>query len=459
VQQIAVVGAGYVGLVTGACLAELGNVVTCIDNDPVKFASLREGEVPFFEPGLQELVARNQAAGRLGFRADVADGIKGRQIVFIAVGTPTGPDGQLDLRAIREAAQVIAESLDGPKIVVNKSTVPVQTADLVAGIISERNRGDHPVSVVSNPEFLREGSAVADFMKPDRIVIGVGDAHAEAALRELYAPLHAPIVVTDARTAEMIKLTANAFLAVKISFINEIANICEHNGADVNDVIAGAGSDARIGMQYMNPGLGFGGSCIPKDLRALVQIAEKSQVPARVLRAALEVNRERVDRAVQRLSELLDGLNGKRLAQLGLSFKPETDDIRESPAIALAKQLASEGAQLTVHDPVATEKAARVLGDSVRYAGSPYDAAADADAVIVATEWREYTQLDFTRLRAQMAGVVLFDLRNVYDPETVASHDLMYAGVRSTGAVNEPERASSQTARGHETTETITPSA
>jgi UDPglucose 6-dehydrogenase len=428
-HRIAVIGCGYVGLVTGACLAELGNRVTCIENEPDKLAILEAGGVPFYEPGLAELAARNRAAGRLGFAASAAAGLEGARIVFIAVGTPMLPNGHADLQYVRVAARQIAESLDSPKLVVNKSTVPVETGDLVAAIIREHKRSEHEVHVVSNPEFLREGSAIADFMHPDRIVIGVHDARAETLMRELYAPLGAPIISTDVRTAEMIKYTANSFLAAKISFINEIAAICERVGADVKDVVRGAGTDKRIGMAFMNPGLGFGGSCFPKDLRALRAIAGSNGQATSMLDAVLAVNARQVSRTRERLAVALGGLSGRRIGLLGLAFKPGTDDVRESPALALALELLDAGARIAAHDPAAIATASRVLGDRVAYVLDVYEAARDADALVIATDWNEYKQLDFDVVRERMRGDVVFDARNVCDPKDVLSSDLRYFGV------------------------------
>jgi len=428
-HRIAVIGAGYVGLVTAACLAELGNSVVCIDADVNKIAKLARDESPFYEPGLAELVRRNQQAGRLAFTSDVPAGVKDRDIIFIAVGTPTSSDGQLDLRYVRQAALDIAAALDGPKIVVNKSTVPVQTADLVASLIEEAKIAGHAVSVVSNPEFLREGSAVADFMHPDRIVIGVDHAGAEAVLRDLYAPLGAPIIVTDPRTAEMIKLTSNAFLATKISFINEIAALCDAVGADVRDVVAGAGADKRIGAACMQPGLGFGGSCLPKDVLALLQIAKRSGTSVQLLDAALAVNSAQVDFVAARLATLVGGVRGKTIGVLGLAFKPGTDDVRESPAIALVRLLVRDGGIVQAHDPASGANAKRELGDALRIVDGPYDAASGAAALAVATAWNEYVELDLAELRRRMSGDVLFDARDVYDPRKVVEAGFTYAGI------------------------------
>ncbi|MBV8081976.1 MAG: UDP-glucose/GDP-mannose dehydrogenase family protein [Candidatus Eremiobacteraeota bacterium] len=428
-HRVAVIGTGYVGLVAGACLAELGNDVACIDVDAAKIATLQLGRSPFFEPGLDELAQRNRQAGRLAFTTDLPAGILERDIVVIAVGTPTTDEGHLDLRHVRQAALDIAAALDGPKIVVNKSTVPVQTADLVHSLIEEAKAADHAVTVVSNPEFMREGSAVADFMHPDRIVIGVDHPGAEAVLRDLYAPFGAPIIVTDPRTAEMIKLTSNAFLAAKISFINEIAAVCDLVGADVRDVVTGVGADARIGAACMQPGLGFGGSCLPKDVLALHRIAARTGASTRLLDAALAVNAAQVEHVISRLATLLDGLDHKTIGVLGLAFKPGTDDVRESPALVLARGLAGRGARVQAHDPVAVANAAAELGDAVAFVDGPYDVATGADALVLATAWNEYTELDLGDLRRRMRGDVLFDARDLYDPRKVSAAGFTYAGI------------------------------
>ncbi|TAM77166.1 UDP-glucose/GDP-mannose dehydrogenase family protein [bacterium] len=428
-RHIAVVGTGYVGLVTGTCLAELGNKVVCIDSDARKVDALEQGRLPFFEPGLLELVLRNQHGGRLSFAREVAEGTRGSEVIFIAVGTPMADDGHADLRHVREVAMQIARSLDSPKVVVNKSTVPVETGDLVASIIREHKTSDYDVHVVSNPEFLREGSAIADFMKPDRIVLGVETPVAEGLMRALYAPLEAPIIVTDVRTAEMIKYTANAFLATKISFINEIAAICEHVGADVKDVVIGAGSDRRIGAAFMNPGLGFGGSCFPKDVMALQCIAEGHGLKPRILDAVLTVNERQIERACTKITEALGNLKDRRVGLLGLAFKPNTDDVRESPAIALAERLIAGGATVAAHDPVAIETARERLGDRVLYMNDYYESANDAEALVIATDWNEYKQVDFSMLRKLMKGRFIFDMRNIYDPSDAEAQGFVYVGV------------------------------
>jgi len=428
-HRIGVMGAGYVGLVTAACLAELGNAVVCMDSNAEKIALLRVGILPFFEPGLLELVSRNHHGGRLRFADSPSDCVRASDIVFIAVGTPMAPDGQADLSQIRTAALDIAAFIDGPRIVVNKSTVPVQTADYVADLIRSRMSENHAVCVVSNPEFLREGTAIADFMRPDRIIIGVVNARAEETMRELYAPLEAPIFVTDARTAEMIKYTANAFLAAKISFVNEIASICEAVDANVKDVISGAGSDKRIGVTYMNPGLGFGGSCLPKDVLALHRMAQRAGVVPRMLDAILAVNQLQVDLLLENLQHTVGPLESKRIGLLGLAFKANTDDIRESPAVAVARRLSEAGALVRAHDPAAIENARALLGDSIAYVSTSYEAANDADALVVATDWNEYKHIDFTMLKKLMAAPVLLDGRSLYDRRKVQASGLTYVGL------------------------------
>lgn len=429
-KQIAVIGTGYVGLVTGTCFAELGNHVTCVDIDPAKIEKLQKGELPFFEPGLLELVTRNAHAGRLKFSNSVADGIARAAVVFIAVGTPMSDDGHADLTGVREAAIAIAKNLNSDKIVVNKSTVPIETGDLVHALIREHNRGQYRASVVSNPEFLREGSAVADFMMPDRIVLGInGDRDVESAMRELYAPLDVKVLVTDVRTAEMIKYAANAFLAMRVSFINEIAKICERAGANVRDIIAGAGADHRIGTAFLNPGLGFGGSCFPKDVLALLRIAERWGVVPRLLDSTLEVNAEQIVWCADRLEARLGSLTGKRIGLLGLSFKANTDDVRESPAIAFARELVKRGASVVAHDPQAIQTARAVLGETIEYAEETPSVARNADAIVVATDWNEYKQIDFADLKSAMKNALLFDARNMYNEEELRTAGWKYLGV------------------------------
>ncbi|HEX3463914.1 MAG TPA: UDP-glucose/GDP-mannose dehydrogenase family protein [Candidatus Elarobacter sp.] len=428
--RLAIVGAGYVGLVTGACFAELGNAVVCVDNDERKITTLRGGAVPFFEPQLTEMTQRNVQAKRLSFTTDLRAAVAESDVIFIAVGTPMRGDGYADLSAVRAVARGIGAALNGPKLVVSKSTVPVETGELVSAIIRENASADHPVRVVSNPEFLREGSAVADFLHPDRIVIGTADPEAERIMRDLYAPLNAPLVVTDVRTSEMIKYAANAFLATKISFINEIANICELLDVDVRDVCRGIGYDQRIGTSFLNPGIGYGGSCFPKDVRALEQLAVARDYPAPLLHAVELVNRRQVERTVTKLERALGGLRDRVVTVLGLSFKPNTDDIRSAPAINVVQRLVDRGVRVRAHDPVAAPHARRELpGDEISFHDDIYDAIAGADAVLLATEWNEYRALDFARCAGAMRGDVFVDGRNVFDGAKAAAAGLRYFGV------------------------------
>ena len=442
--QISIVGAGYVGLVTGTCFAELGNHVVCVDSDATKIDALRRGVVPFFEPGLEELVNRNINSGRLTFETSIRASLRDASVIFIAVGTPMGDDGHADLSYVKQAALDIAQSLVAPIIVVNKSTVPVETGNLVATIIREHQTSKHEIHVVSNPEFLREGSAILDFMKPDRIVLGVDNPDAEAIMRDLYAPLEAKIIATDVRTAEMIKYAANCFLATKISFINEIAAICEDVGADIKDVVAGIGSDERIGPSFLNAGLGFGGSCFPKDVMALAKIAESRNIPARILESVLAVNRDQIAKVVSKIDRHLGGISGKRLAMLGLSFKPNTDDLRESQAMNLVRALSALGATIVAHDPVAMEKARLELVDvdNVTLVPSAYETVNNADALILATEWNEYRQVDFDVIRKLMKGDLVVDTRNIYDPAKLMDLGLRYVGIGRKTHVKSFERES-----------------
>jgi len=428
-KRVAIVGAGYVGLVTGTCFAELGNAVTCVDNDASKIARLEAGEIPFYEPSLSEMVSRNVEARRLSFTTDIALAVRECEIVFIAVGTPMRPDGHADLSNVRAVAREIGLALNGPKIVVSKSTVPVETGETITSIIREHARADHLVNVVSNPEFLREGSAVADFLRPDRVVIGTNDPDTERVMRDLYGPLDAPIVVTDARTSEMIKYAANAFLATKISFINEIANICELLDVDVRAVCLGIGYDQRIGTKFLNPGIGYGGSCFPKDVRALEQLAVERDYAAPLLHAVELVNRRQLERTVMKFERELGGLNGRVVAVLGLAFKPNTDDIRDAPALGIIQRLLDRGAVVRGHDPVANDAARLVIQGDVVFHDEMYAAVAGADALLLATEWNEFRTLDFARCAAAMRGDLIVDGRNIFDPEKVRAAGLRYLGI------------------------------
>ncbi len=427
-KNICVLGAGYVGLVTGACFADLGNKVICLDIDEPKIEALNRGDVPIYEPGLTEVLLRNVHSRRLNFTTSYEDALKTAEFVFIAVGTPSGVDGEADLQYVRMAAKSIAKVMDHPLIIINKSTVPVGTGDWVADIIKKHQEEPIPFWVVSNPEFLREGSAIHDFMNPDRVVLG--SLHHEAAekVAQLHLPLRTTIQITDLRTAEMIKYASNAFLATRISFINEIATICERLGADVKEVAVGMGYDKRIGPAFLDAGLGFGGSCFPKDVRALEHMALIHDAHPQLLRAVLDINRHQRRQVVVKLRQMLGGLNERRVGLLGLSFKPNTDDMREAPAVDIARQLDREGAYVQAYDPVSGEIAARMLPD-VCLAESVYEVAKDADALVVVTEWNEFRHLDMGRIRRNMAGNVLLDGRNIWDPEEMAGLGFVYSGV------------------------------
>jgi UDPglucose 6-dehydrogenase len=433
-MNVAVIGTGYVGLVTGTCLADFGHSVVCVDNASARVEALRNGRIPFYEPGLGELVARNASAGRLSFSGNVADAVRGCSVLFVAVGTPEAASGAADMTQIAAVASEIAPHLGGYQVIVTKSTVPVGTGDWLRGYLQERVDPSVEFDVVSNPEFLREGSAVSDFMRPDRVVIGTRSERAAAIMRELYRPLYlieTPLVVTDVETAEMIKYASNAFLAVKIGFINEIANLCERVGADVHVVAKGMGLDKRIGPKFLHPGPGYGGSCFPKDTRALAVLGDQHEAPQRIVGAAIEVNARQQQLLIAKIEHLLDGIRGRRIAVLGLAFKPNTDDVRESPAVFVCRALAGGGAQVTAFDPVAAAAAARLLEDvasMVTLSDDLYEAASGADAVVIMTEWNEFRGVDLERLRGLMKTPVIIDARNVLDPAQTRAAGFTYAG-------------------------------
>jgi UDPglucose 6-dehydrogenase len=427
-KNIAVIGTGYVGLVTGVCLSDLGNRVVCVDIDEEKVQKLNQGVMPIYEPGLEDLVERNVRAGRLSFTTSYSEGLQGAEFVFVAVGTPEGVDGEADLRYVRMAARSIAGVMDHPVIIVNKATVPVGTGDWVADIIRQYRNGDIDFAVVSNPEFLREGSAISDFLAPDRVVLGSLDREAAEKVAQLYLPLRTTIMITDLRTAEMIKYASNAFLATRISFINEIANICEALGADVKEVATGMGYDARIGHGYLDPGIGYGGSCFPKDVKALTYMAEIKGRHPQLLRAVMEINDDQRRQVVRKLDQALGGLRGKTVGLLGLAFKPNTDDMREAPALHLARMLTSAGAHVRAYDPVARPVAQRVL-PQVELAEDAYDLAQGCDALVVVTEWNEFKNLDLVRIGDLMTGNVLIDGRNIYEPEQIKELGFYYRGI------------------------------
>jgi len=427
-KQICVVGVGYVGIVTAACFADLGNQVIALDINEAKVEGLKRGEMPIYEPGLKELIDRNVRAGRLTFTTSYEEGLDGSEFVFIAVGTPSGVDGEADLRYVAAAARSIATTMKEPLIVVNKSTVPVGTGDWVADIIRSHQPKPIPFSVVSCPEFLREGSAISDFMQPHRTVLGSLEREAADKVAQLHLPLRAPIVITDLRTAEMIKYASNAFLATKISFINEIANICEALGADVKEVAAGMGYDKRIGVAFLDAGLGYGGSCFPKDVKALSYMAAEKGRHPQLLNAVMEINDDRRPMAVNHLGEILGTLSGKVIGLLGLSFKPNTDDMRDAPAITISDALLAQGARVRAYDPVAMDIAKPLL-PSVEMCPDPYTMAKDCDALMVVTDWNEFKQLDLEQLRAAMAQPVIFDGRNIYEPAVMRRMGFIYYGV------------------------------
>jgi UDPglucose 6-dehydrogenase len=431
-MRIAMIGTGYVGLVSGACFADFGHSVTCIDKDAGKIAALQKGEIPIYEPGLNQLVASNAAAGRLDFSLDLKDAVAQADAVFIAVGTPSRRgDGHADLSYVHAAAREIAENLKGFTVVITKSTVPVGTGDDVERIITETNpKAD--VIVASNPEFLREGAAIRDFKHPDRIVVGTEDERARKVIAEIYRPLYlnqAPIMYTGRRTAELIKYAANAFLATKITFINEIADLAERTGADVQEVARGIGLDNRIGGKFLHAGPGFGGSCFPKDTRALVKTAQDHGVPLRIVEAVLAVNDTRKRAMARKVAAVLGGnLRGRTVGVLGLTFKPNTDDMREAPSIPLITALQDLGATVQAYDPVGMDQAKLELPD-VTYCDSPYSCAAKADALVIVTEWEQFRALDLTRLKKEMAQPVIVDLRNIYHPDEMAEHGFTYESV------------------------------
>lgn len=432
-MNIAVVGTGYVGLVTGACFSEFGNHVVCVDNDSHKIDRLKRGELPIYEPGLDALVERNVKAGRLDFTTDLRAAVERTLVVFIAVGTPQGNDGRADLSFVREVARAVAEHLDSYKVVVTKSTVPAGTGTEIREIIQKYRKASHAFSVASNPEFLREGSAIEDFLRPNRIVIGCEDEMAAAIMKDLYRPLYlieTPVVLTDVVTAEVIKYASNAFLATKISFINEMADLCEKVGADVHDVARGMGLDQRIGRKFLHPGPGYGGSCFPKDTRAILELARDNDLPLKIVSAVIEVNDARIGGALGKIRRAVGGsLKGSSVGLLGLTFKPNTDDLRESPAMAILDGMLTDGASVRAYDPIGMPIASQVPRSGVTYCEDEYQAASGVDVLVVATEWNQFRALDLDRLKAAMAKPVIVDLRNVYEPATMRAKGFQYGCV------------------------------
>jgi UDPglucose 6-dehydrogenase len=427
-KNICIIGTGYVGLVVGTCLADLGSQVTCVDIDEEKIETLKAGGMPLYEPGLEEMVKRNAQAGRLSFTTSYTEGVQGSDFVFIAVDTPAGTEGEADLKYVRTVAQGIAEVMTHPLIIVNKSTVPIGTGDIVAEIVRKHLKDDIPFAVVSNPEFLREGSAVHDFLNPDRIVLGSTNREAAEQVAQLYLPLRAPIIITDLRTAEMIKYASNAYLANRLSFINEIASICERLGADIKEVAAGMGYDKRIGHDFLDAGVGYGGSCFPKDVRALEHMASIHGCHPQLLRAVMEINRDQRRQMIQKLRDILGSLREKTIGILGLSFKPNTDDMRDAPAVEIIHLLQNEGARIRAYDPMAMDTARRVLSD-VTLCHDPYQAAEGCEALVVVTEWNEFKHLDMARIKRLMRQQVLIDGRNIYEPEEMQTLGFTYRGV------------------------------
>jgi UDPglucose 6-dehydrogenase len=429
--DIAVIGTGYVGLVTGAGLADFGNDVVCVDIDGKKIEALKQGKIPIYEPGLDKIVNRNVSEGRLQFSTDLPDAIRSSRAIFIAVGTPPKADGSADLRYVEEVARTIAKYMNGPKLVITKSTVPIGTGRMIEKILAESG-SEFRSSVASNPEFLREGSAIEDFMRPDRVVIGASDPESASLMKEIYAPLHSleiPFVVTNVESAELIKYAANGFLATKISFINEIAVLCELLGGDVQDVARGIGLDSRIGSKFLQAGPGFGGSCFPKDTSAVADIARRYGYEFEIIEAVLRVNDNIKQRMVRKVVTALRGsVKGKTIAVLGLAFKPETDDMRDSPTIPLINGLQKEGANIRAYDPQAMDNAARFFAD-VTFCRDAYETADGADALVIATEWNEFRALKLERIRTRLKQPVIIDLRNVYDPERMKIEGFTYVSV------------------------------
>lgn len=433
-MHITVIGTGYVGLVAGAGLADFGMHVICVDKDKEKIDTLLGGGIPFYEPGLKELVERNVANGRLSFSSELAPAVEQSLVVFLGVGTPSDGNGGVDLSAIKAVALELASAMNDYKVIVTKSTVPVGTNRWIKAMIDEHKRRPVEVDIVSNPEFLREGAAVEDFMRPNRVVLGSDSPRALAIVKDIYRPLYlieTPFVVTGLETAEIIKYASNAFLATKISFINEVANLCEKIGADVHDVARAMGLDRRIGPKFLHPGPGFGGSCFPKDTEAFVKIGRDFGSPVRIVEAVMAVNQSQKERMVEKTDAIIEGgMSGRKIAVLGLSFKPNTSDIREAPAIFLVERFLKKGAQVSAYDPAAMDEFRRIFGpDKVSYAADPYAAVEGADAMVLLTEWNEFRNLDLTRVKELMASPAVVDLRNVYDPFKMRSIGFRYSCV------------------------------
>ena len=427
-MNICIVGVGYVGLVTGTCFAEFGNHVICVDKDEQRIGSRQQNIIPIYEPGLEEMVKRNQSAGRLNFTQDVNEAVEKSLAVFIAVGTPSDSEGSANLEYVYQVAETIGELMTGYKIIVTKSTVPVGTGKKIREIIRKNQKEEIPFDVVSNPEFLREGSAIEDFLRPNRVVIGTDNEQATAIMKDLYSPLYLieiPFLNTNVETAEMIKYASNAFLATKISFINEMANICELVGADVHMVAKGMGLDGRISRKFLHPGPGYGGSCFPKDTKAIVKLAETHGYRFKIVESVIEVNERQQMLMVDKIENVLGDLKGKRLGILGLTFKPNTDDIRDSPAIRIIETLIKKGAIVSAYDPAGMEAAAKIL-KGVNYVKDIYEAAQDADALVIITEWNEFRYPDWEKVQASLRSPTVIDMRNIYEPDKMKTRGFNY---------------------------------
>lgn len=430
-MHIAVIGTGYVGLVTGACFAEFGVDVTCVDVDKEKIDNLEKGIIPIYEPGLDKIVKKNSDAGRLAFTTDIKSAVEKAMVVFLAVGTPPKEDGSPDMSYYRQAAKDVAEALNGYKVLVTKSTVPVGTGKWLREFVSENLKSETEFGVASNPEFLREGAAIEDFMRPDRVVIGSNEDRAIEVMKELYRPLfliETPIVITSLEAAELIKYAANAFLATKITFINEIANLCDAIGCDVHDVARGMGMDNRIGRKFLHPGPGYGGSCFPKDTRALTTVADQFGVETRIVDAVIDANERQREAMLPKIEKLVGDLSGTKIGVLGLSFKPETDDMRESPAIDIIKELVARGAKVRAYDPVAMKEARHYIAD-IEFATDEYDAIGGADALVIITEWNQFRALDMEKVKTLLKSPKIADLRNIYEPDDMRELGFEYIGV------------------------------
>ncbi len=432
-MHIAIIGTGYVGLVTGTCFAEFGLRVVCVDKMKEKIEMLNQGEVPFYEPGLKEMVARNVASGRLSFTSDIQAAIERSLVIFIAVGTPQGETGVADLSYVREVAESIGKHINGYKVIVNKSTVPVGTGEVVEEIIKNHMIGNHRFSVISNPEFLREGAAIEDFLKPNRVVIGAneGDEEAVAIMKDLYSPLYlieTPFVITNRASSEMIKYAANAFLAVKISYINEVADLCEKVGADVHAVAKGIGLDGRIGSKFLHPGPGFGGSCFPKDTVAFSNTAKEHVCQLRIVDAAVEVNQQRIDVMMRKIKDIMGDVKGKTIAILGITFKPNTDDIRESPCLKIIEKFQEQEAKIRIYDPSGMDNARNVL-NKVVFCQDEYECASGSNAIVVITEWNQFRNLDLIKIKELLEDPIFIDLRNIYEPKIMKKLGFKYVAV------------------------------